>query len=210
MDTRKALSPGCSEEFESLHEAHSESKANEDDEDEAKTDPQNNVPRAKCLLVVVVVVVVGFISLVLLFRSFAKPCFFIMILLLLLLLYVVLMLPALALPTITTPTTFVLVVSILSFPFLYCLNPPHCLLSKTSLPRRCCVQNRKKKKRGSDPLKKGGGVREPRLVLVSSSTLWPTVILARKGSCRLAGEVSQGQGEGAWPPFGSVHIGYTG
>ena len=59
MDTRKALSPGCSEEFESLHEAHSESKANEDDEDEAKTDPQNNVPRAKCLLVVVVVVVVG-------------------------------------------------------------------------------------------------------------------------------------------------------
>ena len=148
MDTRKALSPGCSEEFESLHEAHSESKANEDDEDEAKTDPQMKVPRAKCLLVVVVV---GFISLVLLFRSFANPCFFIMILLLLLLLYVVLMLPALALPTITTPTTFVLVVSILSFPFLYCLNPPHCLLSKTSLPRRCCVQNRKKKKKKDPP-----------------------------------------------------------
>ena len=172
MDTRKALSPGCSEEFESLHEAHSESKANEDDEDEAKTDPQNNVPRAKCLLVVVVVgVVVGFISLVLLFRSFAKPCFFIMIIiLLLLLLYVVLLLPPpLVPPTITTPTTFVLVVSILSFPVSFPPPAPqYCLFSKTSLPMEMLVsQNRKKKKEDPTPqLKKGGGVREPRLVLV--------------------------------------------
>jgi len=68
LDTRKALSPGCSEEFESLHEAHSDSKANaarpvrllvlvllwEDqgttDEDEDEANPQINVPRAKCLL----------------------------------------------------------------------------------------------------------------------------------------------------------------
>ena len=171
MDTRKALSPGCSEEFESLHEAHSESKANEDDEDEAKTDPQNNVPRAKCLLVVVGVVV-GFISLVLLFRSFAKPCFFIMIIiLLLLLLYVVLLLPPpLVPPTITTPTTFVLVVSILSFPVSFPPpQPPSPACSpKPAFPWRCWFHRTEKKKK-EDPtpqLKKGGGVREPRLVLV--------------------------------------------
>ena len=162
MDTRKALSPGCSEEFESLHEAHSESKANEDDEDEAKTDPQNNVPRAKCLLVVVGVVV-GFISLVLLFRSFAKPCFFIMIIiLLLLLLYVVLLLPPpLVPPTITTPTTFVLVVSILSFPVSFPPPSPPVLPVLQNQPSHGDVgfTEQKKKKRGSDPPteKRGGG-----------------------------------------------------
>ena len=98
----------------------------------------------------------------------------------------------------------------LSFPLLS-QSPPLPVIQNKPSQEMLCSEKKKKKKRGSDPLKKGGGVREPRLVLVSSSTLWPTVILAkRKGSCRLAGEVSQGQGEGAWPPFGSVHIGYTG